>query len=591
MYSKIINPVTGRKVAINGKLGRTILRKYLFVLSGGAVQLTLDEIKGRHPLRSIQEYTVYNGTQKGKVVGYKDGSSGIKVKLKLEVGDGRYGRTTHVSPERLTEATATVAASKALTVSNPGEIRYNGKDIRLCCSDTHQGVPVSDKMPIPLIYIRAHGMTDSFERTGAPLVVPGSPVVINSLTLSTIPNSDFNGQLGRVVEVTDEGYHIKSSPDDDGEDGEGFFATKKQIMPYFESRTAQGGESSFRGYPERYLEYGTTVKDSSSGKKGVIVSNLDSATGNFKVLFGSLNSSPRLLHHSVLTPTNSTSFEIPPKTYILTFSDVGDDCLFDYKRTPGEPTLEELLLTHVLRPFIKERKTTAIESAKAKGAMKLDYENAQPSDTLSTAEIRELKERLHIFSGQSRRSDLDARSLFRSLGFYARPLFKNNFRLQTPGSKILDTWLDFKNGCTRAGYEGDEDVERQIDACDVTCINTDSMLTNYAKNRCHKYSKDMLDNEFHNYLEMISLRELIRHHGPGIYILSSCRSFVPGTDPVHRDEFYAEPPARDGVATPAQLALQRSEERSGAFWDKPTTEEGLRAALTTYGVGEMGTSY
>jgi len=583
MYRQIINPVTGKNVAINSKLGKTILRKYLFVLSGGAVQLTLEDIKKSHPRHSTQEYTVYNGTQKGKVVGYRDGSSGIKVKLKLEVGDGRYGRTVRVSPERLTEATATVAASKALTVSNPGEIRYNGKDIRLCCSDTHQGVPVSDKMPIPLIYIRAHGMTDSFERTGAPLVVPGSPVVINSLTLSTIPNSDFNGQLGRVVEVTDEGYHIKSSPDDDGEDGEGFFATKKQIMPYFESRTAQGGESAFRGYPERYLEYGTTVKDSSSGKKGVIVSNLDSATGNFKVLFGSLNSSPRLLHHSVLTPTNSTSFEIPPKTYILNFSDVGDDCRLDYKRTPGEPTLEELLLTHVLRPFIKERKTTAIESAKAKGAMKLDYENAQPSDTLSTAEIRELKERLHIFSGQSRRSDLDK---------HGSGLFKNNFKLQTPGSKILDTWLDFKNGCTQGVLEKVSEhllVTRPIDACDVTCINTDSMLTNYAKNRCHKYSEDMLDNEFHNYLELISLRELIRNHGPGIYILSSCRSFVPGTDP--RDEFYAEPPARDGVATPAQLALQRSEERSGAFWDKPTTEEGLLAALTTYGVGEMGTSY
>ena len=36
MYSKIVNPLTDRKVSINGKLGRSILRNYLNVLSGGA---------------------------------------------------------------------------------------------------------------------------------------------------------------------------------------------------------------------------------------------------------------------------------------------------------------------------------------------------------------------------------------------------------------------------------------------------------------------------------------------------------------------------------------------------------------------------
>ena len=38
MYSKIINPETGRKVAINGKLGKTILRNYITVLQGGAYE-------------------------------------------------------------------------------------------------------------------------------------------------------------------------------------------------------------------------------------------------------------------------------------------------------------------------------------------------------------------------------------------------------------------------------------------------------------------------------------------------------------------------------------------------------------------------
>ena len=36
MYSKIVNPITGRKVSITGRLGRKILRRYLNILSGGA---------------------------------------------------------------------------------------------------------------------------------------------------------------------------------------------------------------------------------------------------------------------------------------------------------------------------------------------------------------------------------------------------------------------------------------------------------------------------------------------------------------------------------------------------------------------------
>ena len=36
MYSKIVNPQTGRKVSINGRLGRNILKKYLTVLNGGS---------------------------------------------------------------------------------------------------------------------------------------------------------------------------------------------------------------------------------------------------------------------------------------------------------------------------------------------------------------------------------------------------------------------------------------------------------------------------------------------------------------------------------------------------------------------------
>ena len=41
MYSKIVNPITGRKVDVTGTLGKQIVRKYLNVLMGGAAVATL----------------------------------------------------------------------------------------------------------------------------------------------------------------------------------------------------------------------------------------------------------------------------------------------------------------------------------------------------------------------------------------------------------------------------------------------------------------------------------------------------------------------------------------------------------------------
>ena len=36
MYSKIVNPMTGRKVSLEGKLGKQILYNYINELTGGA---------------------------------------------------------------------------------------------------------------------------------------------------------------------------------------------------------------------------------------------------------------------------------------------------------------------------------------------------------------------------------------------------------------------------------------------------------------------------------------------------------------------------------------------------------------------------
>ena len=40
MYSNIVNPKTGRRVSVKSRLGKDILRKYLFILSGGAAPTT-----------------------------------------------------------------------------------------------------------------------------------------------------------------------------------------------------------------------------------------------------------------------------------------------------------------------------------------------------------------------------------------------------------------------------------------------------------------------------------------------------------------------------------------------------------------------
>ena len=160
MYSKIINPETGRKVAINGKLGKTILRNYMFVLNGGssskgAAKAPSSELESMHPIG--QERTI-NGSRFNGLRGVITEYNGEKIVLRL-------------APRK-----SIIIPHKYLT-----PITYNGKDIRLCCSNTRRGVPVEDKIPIPIIYIRAHGMTDSYVRTGVPLLKQGVAVVINSL--------------------------------------------------------------------------------------------------------------------------------------------------------------------------------------------------------------------------------------------------------------------------------------------------------------------------------------------------------------------------------------------------------------------------
>ena len=53
MYSKITNPKTGRRVSVKSRLGKTILRNYLFILSGGASRRTRRKKKEMNEVREM----------------------------------------------------------------------------------------------------------------------------------------------------------------------------------------------------------------------------------------------------------------------------------------------------------------------------------------------------------------------------------------------------------------------------------------------------------------------------------------------------------------------------------------------------------
>ena len=53
MYSKIVNPMTGRRISITGKLGKIILRNYINILMGGAAVHGGDADTSHPPLRSL----------------------------------------------------------------------------------------------------------------------------------------------------------------------------------------------------------------------------------------------------------------------------------------------------------------------------------------------------------------------------------------------------------------------------------------------------------------------------------------------------------------------------------------------------------
>ena len=71
LYNQIFNPLTGRTVNINGKLGRNILNNYINQLNGGASKCAnfhSDPIKCQASKDEIGNYCVYSAAKfKGTV--------------------------------------------------------------------------------------------------------------------------------------------------------------------------------------------------------------------------------------------------------------------------------------------------------------------------------------------------------------------------------------------------------------------------------------------------------------------------------------------------------------------------------------------
>ena len=107
MYSKIINPETGRKVDANGKLGRKILNNYLNILKGGASQ---DEKNFKIWQYNIlaREYTKYNS----KFHSHGSVGTGDKPLEKPYLTKERYTTATNKILEKIPDAVCLQECSK-----------------------------------------------------------------------------------------------------------------------------------------------------------------------------------------------------------------------------------------------------------------------------------------------------------------------------------------------------------------------------------------------------------------------------------------------------------------------------------------------
>ena len=81
MYSKIVNPSTGRKVNISSRLGRKILKNYLQVLKGGASgasgaasRRSSSRLRGKSPVARVATKAASNPSDKYKKIKDSEGT-------------------------------------------------------------------------------------------------------------------------------------------------------------------------------------------------------------------------------------------------------------------------------------------------------------------------------------------------------------------------------------------------------------------------------------------------------------------------------------------------------------------------------------
>ena len=135
MYSKIINPLTGRKVSITGKLGKTVLRNYLQVLIGGAAAYGR-----RAPVQIFEVATKHTGgTTYHKVADtLKALTSAIAnaekllhsksiIVFKMVFPDNRYKRTTPKAPHQAHTFALARDTTHLVIYDNSGRDKYEGR--------------------------------------------------------------------------------------------------------------------------------------------------------------------------------------------------------------------------------------------------------------------------------------------------------------------------------------------------------------------------------------------------------------------------------------------------------------------------------
>jgi len=102
MWSKITNPETGRKVSINGAIGKRILKNYMYQLSGGATWVTEEERENTRAKNKRKQ--VRENAKRERVARMKKLNQARKKKRALVAKKARIAARAQLDPEVFTRS-------------------------------------------------------------------------------------------------------------------------------------------------------------------------------------------------------------------------------------------------------------------------------------------------------------------------------------------------------------------------------------------------------------------------------------------------------------------------------------------------------